>query len=283
MRAVGNHRDARTIYLVLAAGLVVFAAVLALTAGGVGIPPYNTTQSAPERRETAVAKLPPIKSTLPPIESTPKREPLPAKPVDPSVGPAPLLQGLNDVDLSPTWRSEPPSDQSQAKAFDPNSKEREVLPWDAVEPVPLSPMTSGAAANAEAPAEPAKPALANSLPLPQLPSSSAVTGWLKVKATEIKGEDRARPLIHFELWLEPPPEVKRHLVAVVYDFSTPAIQPQSQRSSDPKTGFRIAVGGLACADTITLTLKLDDGRSEKVAVDGCGLLESKSSPSPPQE
>ena len=136
MRAVGNHRGARTISLVLAAGLVVFAAVLALTAGGVGIPPYNTTQSPPERRETAVAKLPPIKSTLPPIESTPKREPLPAKPVDPSVGPAPLLQGLNDVDLSPTWRSEPPSDQSQAKAFDPNSKEREVLPWDAVEPVP---------------------------------------------------------------------------------------------------------------------------------------------------
>jgi len=38
MRAVGNHRGARTISLALVAGLVAFEAVLALGAGAVGIP-----------------------------------------------------------------------------------------------------------------------------------------------------------------------------------------------------------------------------------------------------
>ena len=38
MRAVGNHRGARTISLALVAGLVAFEAVLVLGAGAVGIP-----------------------------------------------------------------------------------------------------------------------------------------------------------------------------------------------------------------------------------------------------
>jgi hypothetical protein len=48
--------------------------------------------------------------------------------------------------------------------------------------------------------------------------------------------------------------------------------PQSQISSEQKTGFRVSVGGLACADKITVTLKFKDGQSQQVAVDGCRLL-----------
>ncbi len=63
-----------------------------------------------------------------------------------------------------------------------------------------------------------------------LPLASAVEGWVKAKATEIKGEERGRALYHFEFWLDAPEDVKRRLVAVAYDFNTPAVMPQSQVS-----------------------------------------------------
>ena len=47
--------------------------------------------------------------------------------------------------------------------------------------------------------------------------------------------------------------------------------PQTQISSEKKTGFRVSVGGLACADKITVTLKFNDGQSQQVALDGCKL------------
>jgi len=99
-----------------------------------------------------------------------------------------------------------------------------------------------------------------------------VGAWVKSKVTEIKGADRQRPLYHFELWLDPPAAVRRRLVGVTYDFSTPAILPQTQASSDQASGFRISAGGLACADKVTLTLRFDDGRTQKVSLDGCKLF-----------
>jgi hypothetical protein len=95
---------------------------------------------------------------------------------------------------------------------------------------------------------------------------------VKAKATEIKGEARGSPLYHFELWIDAPAEVKQRIVAVAYAFNTPAVMPQMQVSSEQKTGFRVSVGGLACADKITVTLKFNDGQSQQVAVDGCRLL-----------
>jgi hypothetical protein len=76
----------------------------------------------------------------------------------------------------------------------------------------------------------------------------------------------------FEFWLDTPDEVKRRLVAVAYEFNTPAVMPQSQVSSEGKTGLRIFAGGLTCADKVTVTLKLNDGQSQQVAVDGCRLV-----------
>ena len=106
-----------------------------------------------------------------------------------------------------------------------------------------------------------------------LPASGEVEAWIKGKATEIKGDERARPLYHFEYWLEPPADMKGRLTAVAYEFNTPAVLPQSQVSSEQDTGFRILAGGLTCADKVTVTLKFKDGRSQQIAVDGCRLVD----------
>ena len=90
----------------------------------------------------------------------------------------------------------------------------------------------------------------------------------------MKGEERARPLYHFEFWLDAPEEVKRELVAMSYEFNTPAVRPQSQISSERNTSFRVYTGGLACAERVTVTLKFNDGRTQQVAVDGCRLVSS---------
>jgi hypothetical protein len=66
--------------------------------------------------------------------------------------------------------------------------------------------------------------------------------------------------------------VKEQLAAVAYAFDSPAVMPQAQVSSEQKTGFRVAFGGLACADKVTLTLKFKDGQSQQVDLDGCRLL-----------
>jgi len=279
MRAVGNHRGARTISLALVAGLVAFEAVLALGAGAVGIPGLVVVRFADGSGRTPQAQVAratedggeTVVAKLPEIGSIPKPAPAAAKGEDaPAAGGEPRLHGLAE---EPSWDGEH-ADPSERKAFAANSAGREVLPWAAAEPVPLSP--DGPAEASAEPAKPAEPAAPEApppaLPLAHLPASGDVEGWVKAKATEIKGEDRGRPLYHFELWLDPPEDVKQRLAAVAYDFDTLAVMPQSQISSEQKTGFRVSVGGLACADKITVTLKFKDGQSQQVAVDGCRLL-----------
>ena len=184
----------------------------------------------------------------------------------------PNLEGLSEIPRELIWNRLPKSkkDDTEPKAFGVLSKASEALPWDAVEPVPFSPLVRKPVST---PAKAAKRTAALGPPL-DLPNGGQVETWMKAKATEFKGADRARPLYHFEVWLEPPAAVKRRLVEVSYDFSTPAIRPQSQASSDQASGFRISAGGLACADEITVTLTFDDGQSQTIAVDGCKLLSS---------
>jgi hypothetical protein len=273
MQAVGSHRGARTIGLALAAGLVAFEAVLALGAGAVGVPGLLLVRFAEESGgaqpapggETVVAKLSQIESTA---SAEPATVALPAKPAEaPKPAGERRLEGLETIPPDMGWdREEKKGEEPQhPKAFAENSQKPEELPWDAVEPVKFSSLDSPSPTKAEAAPQPV------SAPV-NLPKTGDVEAWVKAKATEFKGEDRGRPLYHFEYWIEPPAEVKKRLVAVTYDFSTPAVQPQSQASNDQKTGFRVSAGGLTCADKITLTLRFDDGRSQQVAVDGCALL-----------
>jgi len=283
MRALGNHLGARTICLALVAGLLAFEAALALGAGAVGIPGLvlvrlsrgsDDVQAAvgaasQEGGETVVAKLAEIAASAPNAQQLAEAEPKQEAPAG-----EPNLAGLAESPRIMPWEQEKPDEkpESQQKAFSPDAKGREELPWDAVEPFP-PPSVTGSISGAAAPAEPA-PAPAPAAPKVQarLPANGVVEGWVKAKATEIKGEDRGRPLYHFELWLDAPAEVKQRLVAVSYDFNTAAVMPQMQISSEQNTGFRVSVGGLACADKITVTLRFKDGQSQQVAVDGCRLL-----------
>ncbi len=275
MHSVGIHRGARTISLALVAGLIAFETGLGLSTGTVGIPGVfllrvmepsrdpEVAQSSghPDGGETVITKLPQIEA----------RDEQTASIKVSAAAPPTGEQKLSGLGNEPSWdrdHSEP--DKSQPQSFATDSGGREILPWDAVKPFPLdSDEPESAAKSAEAP-PPSAPQPGLLQPV-KLPESREVEGWVKTKATEIKGEDRGRPLFHVELWLEPPEQVKQRLVAVAYDFSTPAVMPQTQISSEKKTGFRVSVGGLACADKITVTLSFNDGQSQQVAVDGCKL------------
>jgi hypothetical protein len=277
MRGVGYYRGARTISLALAAGLIAFEAILVFATGGVGIPgvfhvrvfePSETPKTAkafdPDGGESVIAKLP----TDPTVTGSGAK----SEDASPKVAGEPRLDGLADIPLGDWIRQKATSETDDQSASDdaaPAPKTREDLPWDAVEPVPFGPVTA-AVAPPEANA-PAKPAAVAAI---QLPASGEMESWVKAKATEIKGGDRARALYHFEFWLEPPEEMKRRLAAVAYEFNTPAVMPQSQMSRDQETGFRISAGGLTCADKVTVTLKFSDGRSQQVAVDGCKLVDT---------
>jgi hypothetical protein len=282
MRAMGNYRSARTIGLALVAGLIAFEAALVLGAGAVGIPGVFLVRFAdesggakpprgsedPEGGQSDVAKL----SAVP--ESSVEEAAKPLSPVAPAGG-EPRLEGLADIPLTPWDRPNP--EPAEAKAFAADSSGREVLPWDAVEPVPFSPTPAPQGAPTEATAALAKPPMPETprapVALAELPASGDVEAWVRAKASEVKGEERARPLYHFEYWLEPPEEMKQRLAAVAYEFNTPAVMPQSQVSSERKTGFRILAGGLTCPDKVTVTLKFKDGRSKQVVVDGCRLVD----------
>jgi len=279
---VAGLRGARVIGSALLAGLIAGGTLLAIGAHVLspsGIDPAESAaaQAAPGG-ETIVAKLAQAEtasaSGLVAVQPTHAGRLLAmALAPMPSVAPPrkiePNLEGLSEIPRELIWNRPPDEeDEAKPKAFAAFSKAREELPWDATEPVPFSPL---APSSAPAKAAGAKPVAAIHQPL-SLPAGGQVETWMRAKATEIKGADRTRPLFHFEFWLEPPAEMRRRLVGVAYDFSTPAIRPQSQASSDQASGFRISAGGLACADEITVTLTFDDGRAQKVAVDGCKLL-----------
>lgn len=273
MGSVGYHRSARTIGLALVAGFIAFEAFLALRTGALGIPGIflvrfadesggsRTTQATerPEAGESVIAKRP---------EGTAAPKPAPEQATGSvSTGSGEKrLEGLSEIPLKPWDPDEEEPAEEGPKAEAGASQAREELPWDAVEPVPFDSATP-APSQGRPPAQTPPPG-----PLAALPAGSEVAAWVKAKATKVKGQDRARPLYHFEFWLEPPQEVTQRLASVAYEFNTPAVMPQSQVSREQRTGFRVSAGGLVCADKVTVTLRFKDGRSQRVEVDGCKLL-----------
>lgn len=283
--AVPGLRALRAKGLLRPSVLAPVAVVLAVGAAAILVPheshdPEPTAASKPGG-ETVIAKFAKAKAQTSAMfsEPTPVSRLLsmalaPVPTIAPPVEEEPNLAGLSEIPKELIWNRPPKEEEEEGKrpSFAAFSQARDNLPWDAVEPVPFSPLAEAPAA--VKPASGPKTAGAARLGPVPLPGgdTSDVVNWLKTKVTEIKGADRSRPLYHFELWLEPPKAVKGRLVGVSYAFSTPAIRPQSQASSDRGTGFRISAGGLACADEIVLTLRFDDGRVETVSVDGCKLL-----------
>ncbi len=302
MRAVGNHRGARTISFALVAGLAAFEAVLAFGAGAVGLPGVLLVRFADQG---GGGEAMPNVAALAGGESFIAKVAKPAEPVKPmpveesalaaATTPAgePRLDGLADIPLKPWVSEKPKADDAEADEANPDqanpdqakpdeakgeehrpleASSKDALPWDAVEPYRPDGAAS-ASADVTASLPPRAPETPSPPPIPvALPKPSAVEGWVKAKATEIKGEERGRSLFHFEFWLDAPDEVKQRLAVVAYEFNTPAVMPQALVSRDGKTGFRVSAGGLTCADKVTVTLKFKDGQSQQVAVDGCRLV-----------
>ena len=105
------------------------------------------------------------------------------------------LDGLADIPLQ-EWIAPKP----KPKAEDPDSsaeapKEREELPWDAIEPVPFdaggrSPKLVGATGTLPTGAAAPHAIIQRAAH----PNDATVEGWVKAKAMEVKGPERARPL-----------------------------------------------------------------------------------------
>ena len=272
MPPVGYRLSARTVSLALVAGFIALEAFLVLGTGAAGIPGVFVVRLGDESGavigdaakpqdggESVVAKLPNIDRAPAPEETTGS--------ISADAG-APRLDGLAEIPLKPWVGGRDDAEPARSKIAAARLHAAEELPWDAVEPVPFE---SRAAVPSETPeAAPVKTRPASRLAA--LPGEGEVAGWVKAKATEVKGHDRARPFYHFEFWVEPPQEVARQLATVAYEFNTPAVVPQSQMSSEDKTGFRISAGGLICADKVKITLRFRDGRSQRVEVDSCKLL-----------
>ena len=276
----------RTISLAVFACVLAFEATLALSASAIGIPGIFLVHLDAETKqagavaqraggETVMAKGPlrtePEVAVVAPTETTPAPE---------AAAPAAQL----DVDtLDPTSlvasqavknSAEGSQRQLPMRAFIGGTASPETLPWDAVEPIPyhqeasLQSKTPQRQPSRFGPPEPEKGFATPSVDV----SEWAAGEWVKAKATQIKGANRARPMLHFELWVEPPPEVKQRIIAIAYDVPTGAARPRAQESRERQTGFRVGFGGLGCSDKITLTLTFDDGRSQELDVDGCKLL-----------
>lgn len=266
MRAVGNHCSARTISLALATGSIALGATLML---GIGLASF---ERAPEPIADYAAGL----QSAPGGETVISKLDEPRRP--PELGPAapagrPLFKGLGEIPWQREAESAKPAPKPVDKVFAQTAKATDALPWDAIEPVPFAPQVTHGTVRRKTPEPDAKPEVPLSqMPKIDLPASGDVERWVKAKAKPLKGENRGRPIYHFEFWLDAPAEIKKRLVAVAYDFNTPAVLPQSQTSSEEQTGFKVAVGGLACSDNVTVTLKFDDGSSQQAEVDGCRLL-----------
>jgi hypothetical protein len=276
MRPVGNRLRARTIGLAFVAAFVAFEALFALRTGSAGIPGLFLINLADESGRTGTTRA----ETHHGGESVIAKLPEPANPPRPAAEEVTgstssgdgetRLEGLGEIPLKPWVRDDAESERTRSSASVPagGTQAGEKLPWDAVEPVPFGDVAAAPsqdkAATPEAPRPQSRPA--------ELQAEAKVAAWVKAKATEVKGIERARPLYHFEFWLEAPEGVRGSLASVAYEFNTPAVMPQSQMSREKETGFRVSAGGLVCADKVTVTLRFRDGRSQRVEVDGCKLV-----------
>lgn len=267
MHAVGNHCSTRTIGLALAAGSIALGAALMLGIGAVSV----------ERAHVPIAEEDPIPQTGPGGETVmSKLDQDGLTSAAQTSADEPSLKGLGG-DIPWERATEPTKDSPKpmTRALAQTVTATNALPWDAIEPVPFQqPVTNDTVKRKTSEPEPKTAAQVPAAQLPKVdvPASGDVGRWIKAKAKALKGENRGRPIYHFEFWLDAPAEIKKRLVAVAYDFNTPAMMPRSQTSNEDKTGFRVAVGGLACSDNVTVTLQFDDGSTQQAEVDGCRLV-----------
>ena len=107
-----------------------------------------------------------------------------------------------------------------------------------------------------------------------LPSKSDIRDWVKSQAWEFLGgvDEAGNILYRFELWLEAPSNMLSAIKSVSYVYDAPSATPPSRDSDRSSGGFRVRFGSMACAQKVTVTLTMSDGRSRRAVVDGCEAL-----------
>ena len=257
----------RSTRLILAASVIALSIASAILVRFVDVgrrADSGDSSGASERGESVIAKHQPDTSAS---INQPAKVPAPIQAPD-----EPKLEGLAQTPPWPWLQAERMPGANESRQ--PTAVEEEVLPWDLVEPVPLSPDGPKAAVDADG-GSPSSIApgtkLTSTTPVPS-PSTAAIERWIRASVSEIKGEDRSRAIYHFDFWLEAPEDVRQQLASVAYEFSTPAVMPQSQISLDSKSGFRVSAGGLTCPDEVAVTLKFNNDQSQRITVDGCQLV-----------
>lgn len=147
-----------------------------------------------------------------------------------------------------------------------------ALPWEAIKPITFPTAMPANRLSERSSHDEGNETTDSATEKRNFPPSSIVTGWVKAKALAFRGPNRVRPILHFELWVEPPEDIKKLIESVGYDLRSGAAQPREQESRERQSGFRVGFGSFSCVDRINLTLKFDDGRSQQIDVDGCALL-----------
>lgn len=255
-------------------GRMLASVELALGGSGGGVPGAHADEiliTAPPQTLAATGSIPTPPALDAPEQQLTNTAPQPQEPAQaekPAQTQEPNLAGLAEIppELLAKQGKRNGAGSARKASFAAFSEAQENLPWKEVEPVVFTPMGPGQQhKSGTAPAQSPAPGITKV-------SSADISKWTKGKATKIMGADRTKPLYHFVVWLEPPKALQGRVAGVSYDFSSPAVQPQSQASSDPGSGFKINAAGLACADEITVTLRFDDGRVETTHIDGCELF-----------
>ena len=146
------------------------------------------------------------------------------------------------------------------------------LPWKAVEPVRFG--GDEKANTVDVPNQARTGGEGEDVAALSVPSTANLRTWVKANVKTFKGSERRRSLIHFELWLDPPKDIRDRMSSVKYDLRSDVVQPRKQESKNANAGFRAGFGGFGCAREILITVHFDDGRSQTFEVDGCALMAS---------
>ena len=214
MRSVGHHPSARTISLALVAGFIAFEAFLALRTGALGIPGLFLVRFAdesgapnhaghrqgPRRRRERHRQI--LRSDGGAETGAGARRP----DLLPTAAGEPRLEGLAEIPLKPWDRATRRTPSGSGPRSRPaRSQAGEELPWDAVEPVPFDAAAPRPVCRTTRPLRSA----AAQAPLARPSGRQRGRGLGEGQSDRSqRRQDRARPLYHFEFWLEPPQDVK---------------------------------------------------------------------------
>ncbi|MHA1164910.1 MAG: hypothetical protein ACTSP0_04930 [Alphaproteobacteria bacterium] len=205
-------------------------------------------------KTTVIRRIPDLRDTVDPIARAKAPDEIIPVP-SPAPAPAPQLpkkqQGLKIV--LPPAEPAPPGPVKKPQLTTPPAPKPAALPEIDIARLPPEPAPGGRV---------------------DLPSRSDIRDWVKSQAWEFLGgvDEAGNILYRFEVWLEAPANMLKAIKSVSYVYDAPSATPPSRDTDLSNGGFRVRFGGKSCAQKITVTLTMSDGRSRRAVVDGCRAL-----------